>query len=404
MPVVPEGARASTLNLNSIHGGQTEDHAGLPSPCVPDRCRLVIDRRFLLEERLEEVKGEVHALLENLASERRGFRYAVRDVMEVHPVLTEPTMPVPRAVAEGVRRVLGREAQFICSPGTYDQKHIARIGHLHDCVAYGPGILDLAHQPDEFVLIDDLVASAKVMALAALDLLGVGGDPPGTPQRAGRRGRAAGRQCRGRGRTDRRHGRAGRPAGAGRRDVRGGAPGTVNTDALRLGGLISRVDGVVLSGGSVFGLEAVAGLIDWLAERGRGFSEWGPCLPIVTGAILFDLLNGGDKAWGGNSPYRALAGTAADRAARDVASGNVGAGLGAVAGGSKGGLGTASAFDAATGMTVAALVAVNSVGSVTMPGSRTMWAWHLEQAGELGGQSRRRTAPATPSRPSAASA
>ena len=169
-------------------------------------------------------------------------------------------------------------------------------------------------------------------------------------------------------------------------DVRGGAPGTVNTDALRLGGLISRVDGVVLSGGSVFGLEAVAGLIDWLAERGRGFSEWGPCLPIVTGAILFDLLNGGDKAWGGNAPYRALAGTAADRAARDVASGNVGAGLGAVAGGLKGGLGTASAFDAATGMTVAALVAVNSVGSVTMPGSRTMWAWHLEQADELGGQ------------------
>jgi len=173
MPVVPEGDRASTLNLNSIHGGQTEDHAGLPSPRVPDRCRLVIDRRFLLEERLEEVKGKVYALLENLASERRGFRYVVRDVMEVHPVLTEPTMPVPRAVAESVRRVLGREAQFICSPGTYDQKHIARIGHLHDCVAYGPGILDLAHQPDEFVLIDDLVASAKVMALATLELLGV---------------------------------------------------------------------------------------------------------------------------------------------------------------------------------------------------------------------------------------
>ena len=169
-------------------------------------------------------------------------------------------------------------------------------------------------------------------------------------------------------------------------DVRGGAPGTVNTNALRLGGLISRVDGVVLSGGSVFGLEAVAGLIDWLAERGRGFSEWGPCLPIVTGAILFDLLNGGEKAWGGNSPYCALARIAADRASCDVASGNVGAGLGAVAGGLKGGLGTASAFDAATGMTVAALVAVNSVGSVTMPGSRTMWAWHLEQADELGGQ------------------
>ena len=173
MPVVPDGARASTLNLNSIHGGQMEDHAGLPSPCVPDSCRLVIDRRFLIEERLEEVKGEVHGLLERLAAERPGFRYRVRDVMEVRPVLTEPGMPVPTAVAAAVREVLGREPQFICSPGTYDQKHVARIGHLHDCVAYGPGILDLAHQPDEFVAIDDLLASAKVMALATLSLLGV---------------------------------------------------------------------------------------------------------------------------------------------------------------------------------------------------------------------------------------
>jgi succinyl-diaminopimelate desuccinylase len=169
---VPPAARASTLNLNSIHGGQEEGHAGLPSPCVPDSCRLMIDRRFLIEERLDEVKGEVHALLQRLARERSNFRYRVRDVMEVHPVLTEPSMPVPRAVAEGVRRVLGREPEFICSPGTYDQKHVARVGHLHDCVAYGPGILDLAHQPDEFVLIDDLIASAKVMALATLDLLG----------------------------------------------------------------------------------------------------------------------------------------------------------------------------------------------------------------------------------------
>jgi succinyl-diaminopimelate desuccinylase len=174
MPVVPDGARASTLNLNSVHGGQAEGHGGLPSPCVPDSCRLVIDRRFLIEERLEEVKGEVRALLERVAAERAGFRYRVRDVMEVHPVLTEPTMPVPSAVAAAVRSVLGRDAEFICSPGTYDQKHIARIGHLHDCVAYGPGILDLAHQPDEFVAVDDLVASAKVMALVTLELLGAG--------------------------------------------------------------------------------------------------------------------------------------------------------------------------------------------------------------------------------------
>ena len=169
-------------------------------------------------------------------------------------------------------------------------------------------------------------------------------------------------------------------------DVRGGAPGTINTDILRPGGLISKVDAVVLSGGSVFGLEAAAGLTAWLAERGRGFLDWGPCLPIVTGAILFDLVNGGDKAWGGTPPYRSLAQRAAEAAGPETRLGNVGAGLGAVAGGFKGGIGAASAVDHATGITVAALVAVNSVGSVTMPGSRTMWAWHLEQAGELGGQ------------------
>ena len=149
---------------------------------------------------------------------------------------------------------------------------------------------------------------------------------------------------------------------------------------------------MALAGGSVFGLEAVAGLIDWLAARGRGFVEWGPCLPIVTGAILFDLLNGGDKGWAGTPPYRALARQAADAAGPEMGLGNVGAGYGAVAGSWKGGLGTASAYDSATGVTVGALVAVNSVGSVTMPGSRTMWAWHLEQAAELGGQSAPRDA------------
>jgi succinyl-diaminopimelate desuccinylase len=173
MPVVPDAARVSTLNLNSVHGGQAEPGAGLPSPCVPDSCRLVLDRRFLIEERLADVKGEVRAILDRLVASRPGFRYGLRDLMEVHPVLTEPTAPVPQAVARAIRSVLGREAAFVCSPGTYDQKHVARIGHLHDCVAYGPGILDLAHQPDEFVAIEDLVASAQVIARATAELLGV---------------------------------------------------------------------------------------------------------------------------------------------------------------------------------------------------------------------------------------
>ncbi|MFO1070343.1 MAG: P1 family peptidase [Geminicoccaceae bacterium] len=169
-------------------------------------------------------------------------------------------------------------------------------------------------------------------------------------------------------------------------DVRGGAPGTINTSALDHGGLISHVDGIVLSGGSAFGLEAATGLMSWLAAHGRGFNRWGPVIPIVTGAILFDLVNGGDKAWGREPPYRALAMQAADKAGPKFATGNAGAGTGAVAGPYKGGLGTASAIDTSTGITVAALVAANPVGSPTMPDSPTFWAWHLEQAGELGGQ------------------
>jgi succinyl-diaminopimelate desuccinylase len=172
MPVVPDGARQSTLNINALHGGQSEGFDGLPSPCVPDSCRMVLDRRFLIEEDLALVKGEVVAILEALRRERPGFAYSIKDVMEVLPVMTEPDAPVPTALARAIRQVLGREADFIASPGTYDQKHVVRIGKLEDCVAYGPGILDLAHQPDEYVVIDDMVAAAKVMALATLALLG----------------------------------------------------------------------------------------------------------------------------------------------------------------------------------------------------------------------------------------
>ncbi|PWK69050.1 succinyl-diaminopimelate desuccinylase [Aminobacter sp. AP02] len=171
MPVVPEGARRSTMNINSIHGGQTDDfRPGLPSPNVPDSCRLTIDRRFLLEENIVDVKGEVTSILERLKRERKKFDYEIHDIMEVQPLMTERDAPVASAVAKGIREIFGKEPEYVISPGTYDQKHVARIGHLYDCIAYGPGILDLAHRPDEWVGIDDMVQSAKVMAIG-LDIL-----------------------------------------------------------------------------------------------------------------------------------------------------------------------------------------------------------------------------------------
>ena len=172
MPVVPEGARASTLNMNSVHGGQIEPEGdGLPSPCVADSCRLVIDRRFLAEEALDEVRGEIVELLDRIAGARPGFRYSLRDLFAVHPTLAERDGPVVTATMDAVRRVTGRAAAVVCSPGTYDQKHIDRIGRLKECIAYGPGILDLAHQPDEYVEVSAMLASAKVMAFAAHALL-----------------------------------------------------------------------------------------------------------------------------------------------------------------------------------------------------------------------------------------
>jgi len=92
-------------------------------------------------------------------------------VFSVEPTLADRDGPVASATARAVERVLGRKAQIVCSPGTYDQKHVDRIGRLKDCIAYGPGVLDMAHQPDEWIAIDDMVNAAKVMAVATLDLL-----------------------------------------------------------------------------------------------------------------------------------------------------------------------------------------------------------------------------------------
>jgi succinyl-diaminopimelate desuccinylase len=174
MPVVPEGARQSTLNINSIHGGEPEqdpDYTGLPAACVADRCRIVLDRRFLIEEDIAEVKAEVRRLLEGIKEDRPGFEYEIKELFEVLPTMTDEDAPVVRTVSDAIERVLATRPQFVVSPGTYDQKHIDRIGRLKNCIAYGPGILDLAHQPDEWVGIDDMVDSAKVMALTLGELL-----------------------------------------------------------------------------------------------------------------------------------------------------------------------------------------------------------------------------------------
>jgi succinyl-diaminopimelate desuccinylase len=174
MPVVPEGARQSTLNINSIHGGEAEPEAGytgLPAPCVADRCRIILDRRFLIEEDLAEVKSEIREVLERVKRQRPGFSYEIRDLFEVQPTMADRTAPIVTATAAAIERVLARVAEYVVSPGTYDQKHIDRIGRLKNCIAYGPGLLHLAHQPDEWVGIQDMEDSAKVMALVLQDLL-----------------------------------------------------------------------------------------------------------------------------------------------------------------------------------------------------------------------------------------
>ena len=179
-PVEPPGARVSTLNINSLHGGQVEqkfsvDDQGrptgdLPSPVVAHTCRAVLDRRFIAEESLESVKAEIVAMLDELKARRPGFDYGLRDIMSFLPTATPKDAPVVDATARAIARVLGREPSYISSPGTYDQKHIVRTGKLNQCIAYGPGILDLAHQPDEYVGIQAMLDSSKIMALAALSL------------------------------------------------------------------------------------------------------------------------------------------------------------------------------------------------------------------------------------------
>jgi L-aminopeptidase/D-esterase-like protein len=167
--------------------------------------------------------------------------------------------------------------------------------------------------------------------------------------------------------------------------VMGGAPGTRDTDLLAPDQTVERVDALVLSGGSAFGLDAASGVQAYLRETGRGFAVGPALVPIVPGAILFDLLNGGDKNWGRYAPYRDLGYTAARAATREpFTNGTIGAGFGATTATLKGGLGTASLV-LGTGVTVAAIVAVNAVGSVTLGTTRHFWAAPFETDDEFGG-------------------
>jgi L-aminopeptidase/D-esterase-like protein len=175
-------------------------------------------------------------------------------------------------------------------------------------------------------------------------------------------------------------------------DVRGGAPGTRETELLGCDALVDRIDAVVLSGGSAFGLDAAAGVVDWLAAEGRGFAVGSLRVPIVPAAILFDLAFPGRSLWSGEPPYRALGRRAAAAAAADFALGNAGAGRGARAGRLKGGIGSASSR-LAGGAALGAIVAVNSWGSAVRPDCGRFWAAELALAGELDPQ------PATPDAP-----
>lgn len=169
-PVEPPGSRYASINVNSVFGGQPE--MGVQTPCVADRSGAIFDRRFLSEENFEDVRGEIHAMLEVLQKKNPEFKYNIEEMMIVHPVHTNENCELVTVMKECVQSVLGCTPKLTVSPGTYDQKHVVRIGNVAQCIAYGPGVLDQAHLPNEYCRVEDVVNSAKVMALATLKLLG----------------------------------------------------------------------------------------------------------------------------------------------------------------------------------------------------------------------------------------
>jgi L-aminopeptidase/D-esterase-like protein len=168
-------------------------------------------------------------------------------------------------------------------------------------------------------------------------------------------------------------------------DVRGGGPGTRETALLDPAQTVEGIDAIVLSGGSAFGLDAASGAQAYLREQGRGFRIRDAVVPIVPAAIMFDLLNGGDKNWGRYPPYRELGYAAMKAAGADFALGSAGAGLGATTVNLKGGVGSASAVTRG-GITVGALALVNAVGTTVVGDGPHFWAAAFEQNGEFGGR------------------
>ena len=170
LPVVPDPSRRPSLNVNAIVGGQAGE--SVQSPCVADRCTATFDRRFIPEERFEQVRDEIVRVAKAVEAEQPGRRFTIEDRMTVHPTWAPRGSPVVAALSRALRTVTGVNAEQVASPGTYDQKHFARIAGVEHCVAYGPGPLEEAHQPDESCAVDDIVTSTQVIALAATELVG----------------------------------------------------------------------------------------------------------------------------------------------------------------------------------------------------------------------------------------
>ncbi len=170
MPVVPAGARQATLNVNSLWGGQP--HEAMQTPCVADRCTAVFDRRFLLEESVDDVRREIADVLDDVRRRVPAFDCELRERLLVHPVATPSDSPLVASMRAAIEQVLGTRAEIVASPGTYDHKHVTRIGGITECIAYGPGRLELSHQPDEWCDIAEMVHAAQVLALGILDFVG----------------------------------------------------------------------------------------------------------------------------------------------------------------------------------------------------------------------------------------